>query len=87
MQVEFPVKGLDLSSFVSFASKDSTIYDLFAVSVHYGGLSGGHYVAYAKNSEDKQWYNFNDSSTSKVNEAEIKNLRGAYVLFYQRRET
>lgn len=25
------------------------IYDLYAVSNHFGGLGGGHYTAYAKN--------------------------------------
>ena len=36
------------------------LYDLFAVSNHYGGLGGGHYTAYAKN--NGKWYDFNDSS-------------------------
>jgi ubiquitin C-terminal hydrolase len=30
------------------------IYDLYAISNHYGGLGGGHYTAYAKNSS--KWY-------------------------------
>ena len=31
-------------------SKDgqSQVYDLYAISNHYGGLGGGHYTAYAK---------------------------------------
>ena len=40
------------------------IYDLYAISNHYGGLGGGHYTAYAKN--DSKWYQFNDSSVHAV---------------------
>lgn len=29
--------------------KKPVIYDLFAVSNHYGNMTGGHYTAYAKN--------------------------------------
>lgn len=47
-------------------ASDAPIYDLYAVDNHYGGLGGGHYTAYAKNSKDKEWYSFDDSSTSKV---------------------
>lgn len=34
------------------------IYDLYAVSNHYGQLIGGHYTAFAKNQDT--WYKFND---------------------------
>ena len=30
-------------------SDKKLIYDLYAVSNHFGGLGGGHYTAYAKN--------------------------------------
>ena len=36
------------------------VYDLYAVSNHYGGLGGGHYTAYAKN--NGKWHDYNDSS-------------------------
>ena len=39
--------------------RGNTQYQLFALTVHHGTLSGGHYVAYAKR-EDERWYNFND---------------------------
>lgn len=41
MVVDFPVEGLDMSSFVSKEKDNSDlIYDLIAVDNHYGGLGG-----------------------------------------------
>jgi len=41
-------------------------YDLMAVTNHYGSLSFGHYTAYAKNVETGIWYDYNDSSVTRV---------------------
>jgi ubiquitin carboxyl-terminal hydrolase 4/11/15 len=62
----------------------NTIYDLYAVTNHFGSLNGGHYTANGRN-PDGNWYNFNDS---KVSECGEKNLcaSSAYLLFYRRRE-
>lgn len=57
------------------------VYELYAVSNHYGSLGGGHYTAYAKNNE--KWYSFNDSSVSGVDSGKVKGS-GAYMLFYKR---
>ena len=49
--VNFPVRNLDLSKYVkqnAAAAQRSHVYELYAVSNHYGGLGGGHYTAYAK---------------------------------------
>ena len=61
------------------------MYDLYAVTNHFGSLNGGHYTAFAKNQEDSNWYCFNDSSVSRVNEKSICS-DAAYLLFYRRRE-
>lgn len=83
--VNFPIHNLDLSKYVK--SKDapmqSHVYELYAISNHYGGLGGGHYSAYAKLIDENRWYHFDDSHVSSVGEAEIK-TSAAYVLFYQR---
>ncbi|KAI3638683.1 hypothetical protein MIR68_003181 [Amoeboaphelidium protococcarum] len=63
---------------------DGDQYDLYAISNHMGGLGGGHYTAYAKNKLDGNWYHFDDSRVSAVQESEIK-TRYAYMLFYQKR--
>ncbi|XP_060948102.1 ubiquitin carboxyl-terminal hydrolase 43a [Limanda limanda] len=61
-------------------------YDLYAVCNHHGGMHGGHYTAYCRNSVDAQWYSYDDSSVDLVPEEEVC-TRGAYILFYQRRNT
>ncbi|KAI9139318.1 hypothetical protein BKA69DRAFT_1109968 [Paraphysoderma sedebokerense] len=41
--VDFPVKGLDLNLYLGYPEKTGPwIYDLYAVSNHFGGLDGGH---------------------------------------------
>ncbi|KAG6507920.1 hypothetical protein ZIOFF_033274 [Zingiber officinale] len=83
--VNFPVHNLDLTKYVQqkIGIPQSFIYELYAVSNHYGGLGGGHYSAYAKLIEEDSWYHFDDSHVSSVKEEEIK-TSAAYVLFYQR---
>ncbi|XP_075508702.1 LOW QUALITY PROTEIN: ubiquitin carboxyl-terminal hydrolase 9-like [Primulina tabacum] len=83
--VDFPIQNLDLSRYVKSndVSEGSPVYELYAISNHYGGLGGGHYSAYCKLIDDKSWYNFDDAHVSAVRESEIK-TSAAYVLFYQR---
>lgn len=45
--VDFPVEGLDISDIVLSQHKPA-LYDLYAVSNHFGGLGGGHYTAFIK---------------------------------------
>lgn len=46
--IDFPVEGLDLSQYVlDMTEKKKVMYDLYAVSNHYGSLNGGHYTAFA----------------------------------------
>jgi len=61
------------------------LYDLYAVSNHFGGMGGGHYTAYCRVSEDGgQWYCFDDSHSYTVDESKVLS-ESAYVLFYRRR--
>ncbi|XP_073447803.1 ubiquitin carboxyl-terminal hydrolase 4 [Aquarana catesbeiana] len=83
--VEFPIRNLIMSEFVCDPTADPYIYDLVAVSNHYGGMGGGHYTAYAKNQDTGQWYYFDDSSVSPASEDQIV-TKAAYVLFYQRQD-
>ncbi|XP_078066018.1 ubiquitin carboxyl-terminal hydrolase 4 isoform X3 [Mustelus asterias] len=83
--VEFPIRDLNMSEFVYNPKAGPCIYDLVAITNHYGGMGGGHYTAYAKNKIDGQWYYFDDSSVSGASEDQIV-TKAAYVLFYQRRD-
>ncbi|BBN05563.1 hypothetical protein MPTK1_3g14190 [Marchantia polymorpha subsp. ruderalis] len=82
--VNFPVDDLDLSKYVASTSESQGhVYELYAVSNHYGSMGGGHYTAYVKLVDENKWYNFDDSHVSPVNESDIK-TSAAYVLFYRR---
>ncbi|XP_007253331.3 ubiquitin carboxyl-terminal hydrolase 4 [Astyanax mexicanus] len=83
--VDFPIRDLNMSEFVCDPKAAPYVYDLVAVSNHYGGMGGGHYTAYAKNKVDGKWYYFDDSSVSSASEDQIV-TKAAYVLFYQRRD-
>jgi len=83
--VEFPLKGLDLTPFTQGEHKPTQLYDLFAISNHYGGLGGGHYTAFAKTKSTDEWYHFDDSSVSRVHQAGDVKTKAAYVLCYRRR--
>lgn len=84
-QVEFPTDNLDMGPYIINKNHGKAIYDLIAVSNHYGGMGGGHYTAYAKNKDDGRWYHFDDSSVTPISEGTVV-TKAAYVLFYQRRE-
>ena len=78
----FPINNLDMKEFIVGPDKDHSVYDLFAVSEHYGGTGFGHYTAMCKNFD--KWYSYNDSSVHETSESNIS-PSAAYVLFYRRR--
>jgi len=85
--VDFPVEALDMGKWIANDKEErSTIYDLYAVSNHYGGLGGGHYTAFGKNLLDQQWYHLDDSQVTPLSNTNQIKTAAAYVLFYKRRE-
>ncbi|KAL7495415.1 hypothetical protein ACHAWT_003937 [Skeletonema menzelii] len=84
--VDFPLNDLDLREMVThWDDGKEPIYDLYAVSNHFGGVGGGHYTAYAKG-DDGTWCNFDDSRvTSGVDESEVVSP-AAYCLYYKRKD-
>ena len=87
--VEFPVRDLDFSEFVTKPQESSAPelckYDLIAVSNHHGGLRDGHCTTFACNKDSGQWHHFDDNSVLPVTENQIES-KAAYILFYQRQD-
>ncbi len=77
----FPINNLDMKEFIVGPDKDHSVYDLFAVSEHYGGTGFGHYTAVCKNFD--KWYSYNDSSIHSCSENDARSS-AAYVIFYRR---
>ncbi|GAA5868046.1 hypothetical protein JCM1840_003663 [Sporobolomyces johnsonii] len=69
----------------AISEPDSLVYDLYAVSNHFGGLGGGHYTAFAKNPENNKWYDFDDSRVTELHNPDRVKSPAAYLLFYRRR--
>ncbi|XP_047313700.1 ubiquitin carboxyl-terminal hydrolase 5 [Impatiens glandulifera] len=85
--VNFPIYDFDLTNYVAH-KKDTRpeLYELYALTNHYGGMGSGHYTAHIKLMDEKRWYNFDDSHISPINEEDVKSM-AAYVLFYKRVRT
>ena len=100
IMVDFPLEGLDMGPYC-LSTQDGMVYDLYAVTNHYGSMGFGHYTAYAKgihtiviicvyplayvDSEHNLWYTFDDSSVTPVSASQTVS-NAAYILFYKRRE-
>ena len=85
--IDYPIQDWNLQRFVNSQSSDRPVYDLYAVSNHFGGMGCGHYTAYAMSRfEDEEWYEFNDNQTRKIPQDALRhNQSAAYLLFYNRR--
>ncbi|XP_021893354.1 ubiquitin carboxyl-terminal hydrolase 5 isoform X2 [Carica papaya] len=82
--VNFPIHDFDLTTYV--ANKNSSrqqLYELYALTNHYGSMGSGHYTAHIKLLDENRWYNFDDSHISPISEDDVKSA-AAYVLFYRR---
>ncbi|KAG7278855.1 hypothetical protein CRUP_010418 [Coryphaenoides rupestris] len=79
--VDFPLENLDLSQYVIAPRQNLKKYCLYGVSNHYGGLDGGHYIAYCKNTMKQRWYKFDDHEVSEMSTSSVKSS-AAYILFY-----
>eukprot|EP00768_Dysnectes_brevis_P001387 gnl/Dysnectes_brevis/1347_a1512_1736.p1 GENE.gnl/Dysnectes_brevis/1347_a1512_1736~~gnl/Dysnectes_brevis/1347_a1512_1736.p1 ORF type:complete len:622 (-),score=210.00 gnl/Dysnectes_brevis/1347_a1512_1736:34-1899(-) len=78
--IEYPISGLDLSPFMHPESPfASPKYSLSSVSLHSGGMGGGHYTALARGM-DGRYYDCNDSHVSSTKPKTSPSA--AYVLIY-----
>jgi ubiquitin C-terminal hydrolase len=77
---------LDLAEWMAPERGASFKYELFAVSLHHGGVNGGHYTAYAR--VGKEWYCFDDRSVYPVSaETVAQPSKSPYILFYEKKRT
>ncbi|RCI01699.1 ubiquitin-specific protease doa4 [Rhizopus stolonifer] len=87
--VKCPTRSLDLSEYVtspmtpSSQDRSACVYDLYAVSNHYGSLNGGHYTACVRDGYKDKWTYFDDSKVSICDESKVI-TKAAYNLFYVR---
>jgi len=56
-------------------------YKLISVANHIGTLKSGHYFADCFNSQNKQWYRYDDNTVSLIKEF---NFKAVYMLFYKK---
>ena len=77
---------LDLSDYTIGYDKDGSTYELISVGLHSGGLHGGHYYAYAKNSDDKKYYRYDDSNVTllDLNNCEDDLYRNGYYFIFKK---
>lgn len=79
--VNFP-NILNLLNYVE--DKTYTVYELYAVIVHFGPSSmSGHFVAYCKHKDNNKWYLFNDGMISLCKKEEEYKTGMPYILFYR----
>ena len=58
-------------------------YELTGIICHYGTNDmGGHFIAFCKNSNNAEWYKYNDQSVTKSSFNEARQSGLPYVLFY-----
>lgn len=64
-------EGIDLASnaeSLTMFKTGSYNYELFAIMIHSGSASGGHYYVYIKDFENGEWFWFNDCTVTPVSE-------------------
>lgn len=58
------------------------IYDLFAIMIHSGSASGGHYYAYIKDFDNDEWFCFNDQNVSTVSSQRLASVNIYYMSIF-----
>ncbi|WKY01823.1 hypothetical protein Q1695_015660 [Nippostrongylus brasiliensis] len=81
--ITFPLRQFDPAPFVD-GNGEKSKYECIAIANHYGQLSSGHFVAYARGNDEK-WLLLNDCSVREVSEEEVDRA-GAYLLFFERKD-
>jgi ubiquitin carboxyl-terminal hydrolase 8 len=84
--IVFPICNLDLTPYFCKYNPTSVKYDLYGVIQQFGGIRGGHYIAYTKNLINNEWYKYDDDIVTHIHseflERELIN-GNSYILFYK----
>ena len=81
VKIEFE-EYLNIRDFV-YSPDSPNYYELIGVICHFGTNDmGGHFIAFCKNSNNLQWYKYNDGEVNISSFSEIKQAHLPYVLFY-----
>lgn len=81
-------EGIDMNNDVKSTTSSSDpagpyVYELFAIMIHSGSASGGHYYAYIKDFESGNWYSFNDQTVSSITQEDIQKSFGGSGASYK----
>lgn len=82
--VQFPIDAFDLSPYLIGPERERQVYDLYAVSNHFGSVLGGHYTAFVR--AGGRWFDMDDSSVTEMRTTSDLITPAAYMLFYRRRK-
>jgi len=85
--VTFPEEGLDMRAYAAGYDKAQYVYDLYGVCNHSGGVSGGHYTAYARVGPGHNWALYDDTSVRDCGRQLPRTCPLAYCLFYRKRKS
>ncbi|XP_040166058.1 ubiquitin carboxyl-terminal hydrolase 47 [Anopheles arabiensis] len=80
-------EGIDMDLTTNGDSKSSPVnnsfnapgpykYELFAIMIHAGSASGGHYYAYIKDFKSGRWFSFNDQTVLPITQEDIHKSYG-----------
>lgn len=69
----------DIDPLKLIEEKGEWVYQLYAVLVHSGAISGGHYYVYIRDTSTNKWWNFNDSSVTEVTEKTVLEAQGGFT--------
>jgi len=88
VHITFPLKSLDMTSYLRTSSPQEELYDLFGVVEHVGRqMDGGHYIAYIRGKDSRgadRWWKCNDAKCWMVSDETVSSAQG-YIWFYERR--
>ena len=83
-RIDFPIEDLDMSRYITGYKSKDYVYDLFGICNHSGGVMGGHYTSFVKNSKN-EWLHYNDTNVSIIPEKHMLITPMAYCLFYRKK--